>query len=391
MSASILDPASKSSSQLWYWANSFGMFAIFAMLWTPSYSLAIKLMLFASLISLFWRPWKGLTRQGAGFIWALMFLTAYLVLRESLYWHQFEPKQLFLLAIIPAWLNLRRYGFDLRFLAAGILVGAVAGGVAAWVSSNGLEDRIGMGRNAISYGGTMLVYVALSTFMLWKSPMWSRSLWWLALIASAVAVMASGTRGAYIPALLIMLFVVWHYVRAGRWWLLLLVPLVLILFFVGLVETGRWAATMREFDVMMAGSLNTSMGHRLQLWHLAWQVTSDYPIFGFGPDSLAINMQYQAWLDNRGYQPNLIAMHSHMHNQYFDLLAKYGLVGLTLWLIWFIVFVRDASPESRPLAFMVLIVFWGLSLTETIMGTNALRYALLASMMVVFGLRMRTR
>ena len=357
------------------------------LLWcTPWYNLPVKALLVWSLVVCVWAP--GALPEGAGrqFLLATLAFVAVIVSRDSMYEGAFSAKAMSYLALIPAWLNLCWYGLRTRVLLPVALLSAGVAGLSAWVVSDGLALRIGMGRNEISYAGAALSLGILAGYAALRSPEWPV---WFKLplsLGAIIALVSAGTRGAYVSVLLVIAVVILHGAKAWPLRRLLLIGGgCVILIASGLMVSGRWVATLVEFKTILSGSLETSIGHRLMLWQLGWQVWLDHPLLGFGNAPEAINVAYAEFLRVQHFNPDIIRMHHHFHNQYVDLLAKYGLMGLVSWLVWLVCAVRAAPEASRLLAAMFMVGLMGLALTESIMGTNSLRYTLLLVMLLPLG------
>ncbi len=98
----------------------------------------------------------------------------------------------------------------------------------------------------------------------------------------------------------------------------------LVAAFVGLA--GATTQFQRVYDMIMVGDNSYSMGTRIDAWLILWDMVKINPILGLGP---ANYRSYTPLFPIRGY-----AVEFNSHNQYIDLLAQTGILGLTCFL-WF--------------------------------------------------------
>lgn len=124
---------------------------------------------------------------------------------------------------------------------------------------------------------------------------------------------------------------------------------------------ARIRQTQYEISMIEKGNHNTSIGIRFDLWKRGVEVISQEPVFGLGDRGLQNSI---ASITNRG-----AAIQPHLHNQYFDFLARYGLVGSLATLILCLAFiVRIESGRlvwvSNPLINSMLMMLLLAGLTD---------------------------
>ena len=73
------------------------------------------------------------------------------------------------------------------------------------------------------------------------------------------------------------------------------------------------------------GTTNTSVGQRLAHWKLAWEMGSEKPLTGWGETGYQSEKQARA---SRGEIPALLANFGHAHNEWLEMWAKHGALGL---------------------------------------------------------------
>jgi len=79
----------------------------------------------------------------------------------------------------------------------------------------------------------------------------------------------------------------------------------------------------------VADPSNETNRERLLLWAAGLRIVSDYPVFGVGQNSFPL--VYPEYRAPDVKEPNI----SHLHNNFIELAAERGLVGLFVWLwLW---------------------------------------------------------
>ncbi|RBM42826.1 ligase [Vibrio tarriae] len=123
---------------------------------------------------------------------------------------------------------------------------------------------------------------------------------------------------------------------------------------------ARIKQTQYEFAMIEQGNYKTSIGIRLELWKHGLSVISNQPIIGLGDKELTDSI---ASMTNHG-----AAMQPHLHNQYLDLLARYGIVGamvIFLFCLALIVNFNNLKVEyiGNPLvnSMLMMLIFAGLT------------------------------
>lgn len=186
-------------------------------------------------------------------------------------------------------------------------------------------DRVGIATNPIPYA-LYVSFLVLSCvyFLLNKN---SKTLKIIALIGgllSISAIIMTDVRGViiFVPAAIFYLVIAtlkptWKY-----YVVFILSALVMSSLFYALFKKNidhRIKQTQYEITMIEIGNNNTSIGIRLELWKHGASIISQQPLFGFGDIELENSIKT---MSNRG-----AAMQPHLHNQYLDFLARYGIIG----------------------------------------------------------------
>ncbi|WP_151702263.1 O-antigen ligase family protein [Nitrincola alkalilacustris] len=191
---------------------------------------------------------------------------------------------------------------------------------------------------------------------------------WPALLAgigaSLLMVLLSETRGSLLALSLVALCYLLFLFRRHRIspaMLVMLIALISIsLMLVFGLQAERLQLGLDEFrSYFTGGAQETSVGIRLQVWQLAWQLFLDQPLLGAGVEA-AIEIKQQMVLV--GEIPAYVAMH-HAHSDILDSLERAGLVGLAglFWLYCIpVIFLRRRGCtwlEIAPLLMLIVAAF----------------------------------
>ncbi|MDR2129139.1 MAG: O-antigen ligase family protein, partial [Burkholderiaceae bacterium] len=246
-------------------------------------------------------------------------------------------------------------------LWAGIATGAVGSGVLALLQSYFWDMERATGYiSAVQYGGFSLVLglfslAALAVLWRWLKP---GMRCWLALggAMGLLASLLSQTRGSWLalgPALLVIALMLW---RAGHGRRLLKVVGVF-----AVLLLMAWSFQHRTISERLAlievevsayrnqGEANTSIGQRLEHWRLALRMGADRPLLGWGR---AYSAEKQRRVD-AGLADAVVARFWHAHNEWLDMFARRGLVGLlvlALYLAWPLRFFWRHRKTALPAA-----------------------------------------
>jgi O-antigen ligase len=152
----------------------------------------------------------------------------------------------------------------------------------------------------------------------------SRTIRLLALIAflfSGVMLFVSGSRGALIFFLPVLLYQI-LYVRRNRYLIGMLLLFIVALLIVNSVPT-EYLERMLQIPTVLQSASDT-VGLRLRLWNIALRLWEQSPVFGIGPGMFYFYTSQNFSLLGRS---GLAA-----HNMYITFLTENGLIGLALYL-----------------------------------------------------------
>ncbi|MGB4060052.1 MAG: O-antigen ligase family protein [Burkholderiaceae bacterium] len=206
---------------------------------------------------------------------------------------------------------------------------------AAWQTQVLNWDRAWGYTNAIPFGDTALL------LGMW-SWVWARttdhkpSAWFghSAALAGSYACLASGSRGAWLTAPVLVALVVWQTrraigIRVCHW------AVVVSLVMGGMALGALWPQVQSRINLATqeirlyttTQQSDTSIGQRLTHWQLAWDMGFQRPWLGWG------QIGYEGEKLRRveaGETPNVVLPFGHAHQEWLDMWVKKGLLGLVI-------------------------------------------------------------
>ena len=121
---------------------------------------------------------------------------------------------------------------------------------------------------------------------------------------------------------------------------------------------------MQVFDDvkrMQEGDYYTSVGTRSAFWILAWDMTQDAPLTGFGIGDMRLSAKHYLETRDYGFGPELVEFcnTNHFHNQYLVILVQLGLLGIILlgWILYAFYRLPCENPEIKKLSVVFLTIF----------------------------------
>ena len=306
--------------------------------------------LLLGLVSLVWlsvtRTWHLRGLHASERLLAIAATLYVLATLGGLVWHGFDPagtqalgRILRLLLILPLFLYLRQIDGLAPYWWHGLVAGGlIAGGYAWWFLLSGqigeFEDRVGGATNPIYFGGVALLMAFMLLPRLSDAQLHpgARLLAAGGMLGGISASLLSGSRGAWVAALpLLLLFLVSFMQQLPRVWRylvpLLLIGSVALLNLLPQVNMDqRMLDVAREISAAVQGrTLEGGVSERLQMWPIAIQLIHDQPWLGPGPG--AFEAALAAAVAAGEVHPQLLD-YRHPHNQFLSALLYAGLPGL---------------------------------------------------------------
>jgi len=309
---------------------------------------------------------------------------------------------------------LRRINFTLTHLRVFFISIALCACITATYESLYYQSRGFMTHGRpILFGGIALISGWLSVLLLNTASKWpARMLTILAFTAGVFTALYSQSRGVWIalPALLILpALLPSRQLRPFRTYGIALgatmIAVTLALYQFTDIFERRIELALSDIQSYQSDSplsVKNSVGARLEMWKAAVMLFKEYPIWGVGIGDLP---QHLEALAREGLIAEaLVTNHfTHMHNEYFHVLATRGIVGITTLLammIWLFFFFKShlakstnyegASPPVERLcqAGIALLVACAIySLTDSYFSSNVGSGFFLLSMTLIVKIR----
>ncbi|EGR4184464.1 O-antigen ligase family protein [Vibrio cholerae] len=226
--------------------------------------------------------------------------------------------------------------------------------------------RVGIATNPIPYALYVSFLVLSCVYLLLNSQ--SKTLKLLVSIGgllSLSAIIMTDVRGVilFLPVAIIYLVIttikpIWKYYIASILSIILLSGVFYTIFQPEI--NARIVQTQNEIALIKQGNLTSSIGIRLDLWMHGVDIIAQNPLFGVGDSGLQDSISQ---MTNPG-----AAIQPHLHNQYLDLLARYGIVGTLVIFLFCLALVLNLNNSGfeyigNPLvnSMLMMLIFSGLT------------------------------
>lgn len=272
--------------------------------------------------------------MGMGLIWAMHIVADGQLITHSLGLDRCI-KYLMALLALPALYGQRPSAQALRL---GCWLGAGGAGLLALWQVLGLGEPRAFGyTNAIQFGNLALLLGLWSAVWAWqvrrqmgapRSTSFSKSwyvpwLGWLAALLGLTASVASGSRGGWLALPLLVLVLLWRGTAAQRLRALAAAVIASLLLLALPPVQERVQLAWQEYQSPRMD--NTSVGLRLSFWQLARELGEANPWLGVGQVGYE-QAQREAVAQHR--MPSQAIEFNHAHNEWLDMLAKRGMLGV---------------------------------------------------------------
>lgn len=241
------------------------------------------------------------------------------------------------LTVLP-WRNI-----SLRSITAIIAIGGIAVGISAIYEIEVLNlSRAGLfAINPIPYSAfaSIILLSCLYAFFIVPTNRYSSTLYTLGSLGSITAIILSGTRGAWLAVIVILLMLVLPLVRTLTAKKLVLALIAGSIFIgVGIYAANdilmkRYQETQSEFNNIKNNNMSTSVGMRFQMWERGLSYIEEHPIMGMGTNNY-ISQTEQDKQNGLITVGTVVHIQAHFHNQYIDTLIRTGVIGLIILLAW---------------------------------------------------------
>ncbi len=252
-------------------------------------------------------------------------------------WRTLDPYVPFVLFVFCVW-AIRKYRPSTLFFWAGLAVGAMGAACLAGYQALVLGLRSGGFNHPIQFGNVALLMgvLCLVRLLTVRSSRWMDFLMLVGVASGLAASVWSQTRGGWLAMLLIM---GWMLHKATQNWgvakrALIAGAMLAALAIPALQPNGivqnRVMAAITEFEgYLESRTQDSSVGARLAMWEFAYKDLAVAPLIGRGAEGW--KQSRDAGIKSGSLDPFLRDF-SHLHNEFFDVLYKNGLIGLSLLL-----------------------------------------------------------
>jgi O-antigen ligase len=272
--------------------------------------------------------------------------------------------------IVSVYLFLVHARFDLiRFFVIGVIASGPVYLLFAYISTYDNPGAPGQGYyHHILFGDTaMLNALLMMTFLIvGKFSTWIKLLILVSMICAFYAAILSTARGAWLAAPVVIVMLLWYvnrkrYIETWKLGIILAVVVsVVIISPAKEVISNRYEEAINEIQLFKTGEkIDTSVGMRFAMWHIAIDVWKNNPVLGTGAGD------YDDDLIARKQQGMYVTIHDHktVHNIYLQVLASNGILGVLVFLPALIIFpliyiggINSGDKRLEKLASLVLVV-----------------------------------
>lgn len=305
------------------------------------YSYGAVLLVLCGIAALFLSNRERLSPYCRRWLWVLcvaiaLMLVVRLVHDEPL--NEYDKVSRYLLSI-PLLFGFTRYRPSLKIYIAGVCIACILALLAVIISKAvyGLPYRALFFpiSNFSRFSMIMAIAALFATLALRAS-----SIWYLLTLVCAISAMVasflSGGRGGWImlpPAVLLFLFAMRR--QIGLKWRITglsgCVALITILYLVPQTHVAqRVQSVFSDIRNYQEGRIATSNGMRLEMWRFGFYLIGQKPVLGSGGAGM---MTEKKKLAEAGKFDHSIEQFNQLHNDYIDVTARYGIVGLAQLLL----------------------------------------------------------
>ncbi len=254
---------------------------------------------------------------------------------------------------LPVYYLFRLYMPSSRLIWAAIVIACYIVAVRSWLEMNGYvndiawvklaHDRANGTMHPIRFGDLSLVigFISLAgALYIQEIKTWMKIMGVLGFLCGGYASVMSQSRGGWVAIPALLLIVLWPLFRKitlkYKVGVILSILLGTVLMFnvPELKINERFEQASSDIELYQKGDSNTSIGLRFDMFEAAYQIFSEYPLFGVGVGNYveSINNYYGS---NKESVSNAITQYDNPHNEFLFHMVTRGLIGIVLLLVLF--------------------------------------------------------
>lgn len=282
-----------------------------------------------------------------------------------------EARYLFL---VPLYVMLRNYKYAWRCLLVGLMMASVYITCQAYYEVTVLNNYRVLGAYSPNLLGPVTALMAVWLLASWR--FWNRLRWLIPVmvVAALWVVVVSGSRGAYLGAVVMCLVWAWFCFRG--YWRMLPIAVILLAPLLAYNTSERFSQRMDQAEIAVKDyvqNLDESKRHvdgttlRFEMWRVGWMIFKDNPVFGVGRGNYTKAVKQYVGVDGI---PEAVASHGHAHNAYVDIIIARGSVGFIAFMgmlfypLYYLLKTRHISPDTAIFGILHVVGFAVFSITD---------------------------
>jgi O-antigen ligase len=223
---------------------------------------------------------------------------------------------------------------NISIVLYGVKVGLIVLAALVYLNTGTFDVRYSGSMNETAYGNIIGAMLLISLARISKENLIEKFFTFFALCLGSLALIASGTRGAWIGTILTMFVYIWIYYKRGelksflRFIGLFASAIIISMNFVELSSVeNRVSQAKQQAENWLSNNkdVNSSVGERLDMWNASLQqVNTHLPLTGFGYRNITPIIAKQA----EKQMQLQFSQYNHVHNTYLNHLLSEGVFGL---------------------------------------------------------------
>lgn len=234
-----------------------------------------------------------------------------------------------------------------------------------FVSDSSNLRYMGTSNTAITYGHMITIIICINIYQLLfnKNTFYRKLLLFLSLLALLFLFSKNHSAGPIIGLFTFALVIIFK-LKNKLFFLVLLIPVITIIFSyspLGSRFDGMYK-DLKNIDesYLYDSSSNKSLRERILYGIYSINTIKDKPVSGIGPQN--ITQDIRTFMISNGYAAE---KNTHVHNDYFDIAVKYGLVPLLALIYFYYVIFRIFRKDRNTLGLIILLLILCASFTQS--------------------------